>query len=363
MALSPNYGFPEPDNASLVKNGAQDIRALGDSIDSFLFRPFSRNAILNSGCEIAQRGTASVASNASTGQFMTDRWNVYRAVAGATFTRQNTNDTTNLPNIYYCIRAQRNSGNTATNVIWTSQNIETVNSIPFAGKTVTLSFYARAGANYSPTSSLLTVNLVSGTGTDQNALLGYTGSATPINQTATLTTTWQRFTYTGTIAATATQLGFIVYSTPTGTAGANDYYEITGVMLEVGNQASPYAPATPSYATELAACQRYYWRPSGQSTYGSYGFGNASASTQAFILVNVPVTLRSTASLALDYSTLALADSVNTPTAVTALVIQHKIDTAILVLADVASGLTQYRPYRLSNNNSTSGYVGFSAEL
>lgn len=33
MALSPNFGFPEPDNSSLVKNGAQDIRALGDAID------------------------------------------------------------------------------------------------------------------------------------------------------------------------------------------------------------------------------------------------------------------------------------------------------------------------------------------
>jgi hypothetical protein len=34
MATSPNFGFPEPDNSSLVKNGAQDIRALGDAIDT-----------------------------------------------------------------------------------------------------------------------------------------------------------------------------------------------------------------------------------------------------------------------------------------------------------------------------------------
>jgi hypothetical protein len=34
MALSPNFSFPEPDNSSLVKNGAQDIRALGDAIDA-----------------------------------------------------------------------------------------------------------------------------------------------------------------------------------------------------------------------------------------------------------------------------------------------------------------------------------------
>jgi hypothetical protein len=34
MALSPNFSFPEPDNSSLVKNGAQDSRALGDAIDA-----------------------------------------------------------------------------------------------------------------------------------------------------------------------------------------------------------------------------------------------------------------------------------------------------------------------------------------
>lgn len=36
MATSPNFGWPEPDNSSLVKNGAQDIRALGDAIDTSL---------------------------------------------------------------------------------------------------------------------------------------------------------------------------------------------------------------------------------------------------------------------------------------------------------------------------------------
>lgn len=34
MATSPNFGFPEPDNTALVKNGAQAIRTLGDAIDA-----------------------------------------------------------------------------------------------------------------------------------------------------------------------------------------------------------------------------------------------------------------------------------------------------------------------------------------
>ena len=41
------------------------------------------------------------------------------------------------------------------------QGLETINTIPYVGKTVTLSFYARAGANFSPTSSGLTVFILS----------------------------------------------------------------------------------------------------------------------------------------------------------------------------------------------------------
>jgi hypothetical protein len=142
------------------------------------------------------------------------------------------------------------------------QNWETVNSIPFAGKTVTLSFYARAGANFSAASSILTARLVSGTGTDQNWYLsGFTNQTSPINQSATLTTTWQRFAYTGTVATNVTQLGLGFLATPTGTAGANDWYEITGVQLDVGTWTASTAPtfrrAGGTIQGELAACQRY----------------------------------------------------------------------------------------------------------
>jgi len=37
LALSPNYSWPEPDNSDFVKDGATDIRALGDAIDSTVY--------------------------------------------------------------------------------------------------------------------------------------------------------------------------------------------------------------------------------------------------------------------------------------------------------------------------------------
>ena len=60
----------------------------------------------------------------------------------------------------------------------------------------------------------------------------------------------------------------------TANAGAsdNDYVRITGVQLEVGNQATEYEHKT--YAEELAACQRYYYR----HAFGSSEAGSANAS-------------------------------------------------------------------------------------
>jgi hypothetical protein len=215
-----------------------------------------KNAVLNSNFSVWQRGTSFTA----TGGYIADRWYATLGNTGRTVTRQTTSDTTNLPFIQYCTRMARDSGITTLQALKLAQSFETVNSIPFAGKTVTLSFYARAGANYSAASGALIVNLLTGTGTDQNYLVsGYTGSAQPINnQTATLTTTWQRFSYIGTIAATATELTALYEFNPVGTAGANDYFEVTGVQLEIAAAATAYSPNTATQALELAACQRYY---------------------------------------------------------------------------------------------------------
>ena len=244
-----------PARLAVGNNGEQIVADSSTSTGLRYQAPVQQNPFLNSAMQIWQRGTSTACSTTA---YAADRWQAYRAVAGATVSRQVTNDTTNLPNIQYAARVQRDSGNTATNAIFISQSLETINSIQFVGKTVTLSFYARAGANYSAASSALNIIVSSGTGTDQNVLTSYTGANNFISQTGTLTTTWQRFTYTGTVPTTATELGTYIYYTPAGTAGANDYFEITGVQLEVGSVATPFHTYAATIQGELAACQRYY---------------------------------------------------------------------------------------------------------
>jgi hypothetical protein len=217
------------------------------------------NPVLNSSYQVWQRGT-SVSLAASTPGYTADRWYVVNGANQATtVSRQATGDTTNLPFIQYCARVQRNSGQTGTGTMSISQPFETINSIAFAGKTVTFSFYARKGANYSATSDVLTVYLATGTGTDQNQQgAGYTGQTLAINDTLTLTTTWQRFTQAVTLGTSITEIQPVLTYTPTGTAGANDYFEVTGVQIDIGSVALPFRTNGGTLAGELAACQRYY---------------------------------------------------------------------------------------------------------
>jgi hypothetical protein len=192
------------------------------------------------------------------------------------------------------MRAQRNSGNTgaAPNQLYLAQSFESVNSIPYAGKTVTFSFYARAGANYSPTSSLLVTTLYSGTGTDQNVMTLYTGQATVATTNATLTTTWQRFSVSGTVATTAKELAMVFVVNPTGTAGAADYFEVTGVQLDIGSVALPFRTNGGTIQGELAACQRYYQRKTSVGNATLFGMGQASSTTQAYYSIPIPVSFR-----------------------------------------------------------------------
>jgi hypothetical protein len=193
------------------------------------------------------------------------------------------------------MRVQRNLSSSSTSQAQLAQSFETVNSIPYAGKSTTVSFYARKGANYSRTSDILTMGFTTGTGTDQNFYSGFTGASTAYTD-FTLTSTWQRFTYTATVPTTATQLAVTFFFTPTGVALANDYYEVTGVQVEAASSASAYSPNAATFQGELAACQRYFYQFASGST-KAIGIGTYNTTSEAYTSVNFPVTMRTTPTL------------------------------------------------------------------
>jgi hypothetical protein len=255
-----------------------------------------RNIVINGGFDIWQRGTSFTLA-AATNTYTSDRWLCYRGVTGMTVTRQSSG----LTGFQYAIRAARDSGNTSTTALQVTQSIETSNSLQFAGQTITVSFYARAGANYSAASSNLSVYLKTGTGTDQNYINGFTGDTNIVNgSTATLTTTWQRFSFTATAGSTATQLGIGLVGFPTGTAGANDYFEVTGVQLELGSVPTTFTRAGGSIQGELAACQRYYQRWTGSPAAANWmGSGAIMSSTSIVFPVLLPYQMRTAPTMAI----------------------------------------------------------------
>ena len=322
------------------------------------------NPIINSCFDIWQRGTS---ATIGTNTYSADRWIAFRGAyaSGMTISRQLVNDSTNLPNVQYCARIQRDSGNTSTQSMNLQYWQETSNSVILAGKTVTLSFYARAGANYSTSGNGLTFQLYTGTGTDQNgATVAYTGATAAINTSATLTTTWQRFSATATLATNTNEYGVLFVNTPTGTAGAADYYEVTGVQIDQGSVALPVRRNAATIQGELAACQRYYWRQTASNTQSSFGLGMSQSATVAANLVQHPVQMR-TAPSSVDFSTLAISDGVNYLLSVSALTISTNQNSPLMTALDItnATGATAYRTSYLRANSSTSGYLGFSAEL
>jgi hypothetical protein len=323
-----------------------------------------KNAIINGAFDIWQRGTTNVTTLLV---YTADRWQKGLATHFG-ISRTTVSDTTNLPTIQYAARMQRTNGSATTSVMDLGYSMESADSTKFIGQTVTLSFYARKGANYSGAAGAsFNFALYTGTGTDQSIMTSYTGGVAQINSSATLTTSMARYTASVTIPTTATEIGLYFNYTPTGTAGANDYVDITGVQLELGSSATTFSRNAGTIQGELAACQRYYRRWTTVGTYGVFGLGTAISSTRidtVFLLSPMRI-----APTSIDYnSNVAFtADQSNIVTQ-SALTLSSgtgggntTLDSAYVTAT--VSGATQFRPYIMLANANASAYIGFSAEL
>jgi hypothetical protein len=244
-----------------------------------------RNRIINGDFKIFQRNAAATTVTLNgVGYTGPDRFFVYQ---NGTAQVQTTRVSSGLTGFQYALRWGRPSTSTSTGVTVLGQAMETINCYDLQDQTVTLSFWARAGSNFSSVSNALYVALYAGTGTDQSAANmttgSWTSSSTPISTTINLSTNWTRYTFTVTLGSSISQLGFYSNWTPSGTAGNDDNVYITGVQLEKGSVATPFEYR--QYTTELALCQRYY----------SSGTGGAIPRPGDFLMfgyIYLPVTMR-----------------------------------------------------------------------
>jgi len=241
-----------------------------------------KNRIINGSMAIWQRGTSFTGGGSIT--YTADRWcNI--AYAGSTPTISQVTST-GLTGAKYALRVQRPNGNSNTASLNISSSLESVNVLDLAGSTVTLSFYARVGANYSAASSYIACYIDTGTGTDQNVYGTYTGQVTT-SQNNVGTTSWVKYTMTATVPSNATEIAVRFDNNGcVGTAGAADYYDIALVQLEKGSTATSfdYRP----YTTELQLCYRYYLR----HTNNRYQTSSTTTGSNVCAIVYYPVTMR-----------------------------------------------------------------------
>lgn len=234
--------------------------------------------------------TYSLATSATYGS--ANRWAVQGGSAAGIFNRDTSID--NGLGFQYNAKLGRNNGSSSTTQIIMAQVLETVNSIPLAGKAVTLSFYAKKGANYSGASSIFGAQINSGTGTDdsaQNLINGvWTGNNLVASGNATLTSSWQRFQYTGTVPSSAKQVGVEFSYTPVGTAGADDNVYIAGCQLEVGSNATVFEDR--GECIEKLLCARYLPYYDFPANEVQAGFGQATGNNAITLGLVFPVETR-----------------------------------------------------------------------
>ncbi len=247
----------------------------------------ARNLLTNGGKRFWQRGTSFVPSATI---FMDDRWKGRRAsnAAGSTYSRQ-----AGFSKAQYCMRMQRDSGNAATDALIYGHQIESAECYELAGRRVTVSADVRVGANYS--GGTLTVNVFTGTGVDEvmSVASGFaTGSASTAPTAQALSTTATRIRWPSfTLASNATEVGLAFVWTPTGTAGAADYVEITNIKFEVSAVGTRFF--NPPLEEEFAVCRRFYQKSFDLATTPAQSLGNGTGEETFIATIAGAVTNRS----------------------------------------------------------------------
>jgi len=303
--------------------------------------PSRKNILINGGFDVWQRGT----SGGTVNTYLADRWES----GGGGALSQDRQVATSGDDFNYSLRVQRPSTEThGWSVIGTT--LEELDSLPLRGKTLTFSCLIKVGANYSPTSSQLGMGI--GSSTIANRSWRYLGNVT---EQKTVTTSWVRYSVTVTIPTDSKQVGCGFVCSPTGTAGADDWFEIANAQLEVGSTATDFEHR--SYGTELQTCERYY------QTYGMgfHAFGITSTTIDSQFAFRTP--MRTSPSVTLldttpTFSQIGVATRTGTSSSITAS--SQAADGTGIVRVD---GFSSVGTNSVCIGYQTTPIFGFDAEL
>jgi len=268
-----------------------------------------KNRIINGAMVIDQRNAGASLSVANDGVYSLDRWRISNGVSTVTVQQSSSVIPTGFANsLGLTVSTTDNTGSHAIQQYIEGFNTSDLGFGTANAKTITLSFWVRSSLiglygvgfqnsaqnrSYVGTYTINTANTweqktITVAGDTSGTWIGATngiglslefdlGSTSSFNQTAG---SW------GTTANARRTSSCVNWAN---TASATFY--ITGVQLEVGNTATSfdYRP----YGTELALCQRYFWKQTYQQANTRFGTGiGLGDSTIDGLLINLPVPMR-----------------------------------------------------------------------
>jgi hypothetical protein len=257
--LNGNTGYGQV--AEWILNGRQDIinsfsggnAIINGSISAGNLGMF-RNRIINGNFEIWQRGNT--LTSTSSGGFIADRWKYGYNGTGATrifskqaFTMGQSEVPGNPKNYLRWNQSVAGSGATGNNIGQSIENVET-----FAGKTCTVSFYAKANV----TTQSLSFNLSQVFGTGGSPSTGVSSFTAGIP----LTTSWEKITFNVNVPSIAGKTkgtnndDYIILQMTPNPLNATFIIDIAQVQIEEGNIATPFEFRP--FAIEIKLCERFY---------------------------------------------------------------------------------------------------------
>jgi hypothetical protein len=246
----------------------------------------SGNVLINGGFDVWQRGTSGTQTSPG---YLADRWyTAYNILDTGTATVDRYLGNAG-PGSQYSVRIGASTGALSGGVTTSlSQVIETANTIPLVGRTVTLSAYMMTSDALASTTG--TMYLSYSTTVDASVTSGFTviGSIDFVGTSASPT----RTTLTVTVPSNAQTL--LVTVSPTNFLYQKlNYAYISGVQLEAGEVATPFTRAGLSIGGELSLCQRYFYIvPAGSYGVSNPYYGVALTSGLQVGLQSFPLTMR-----------------------------------------------------------------------
>jgi hypothetical protein len=329
-----------------------------------------KNKILNGDFSINQRNFSSGTTNA---EFNLDRWRtVYSGGTSTTSVQTFTPGAAPVSgyegkNFYrVSVSGQSSSSDSAR----FQQNMESVRTL--AGETATVSFWAKASTG--------TPKIAVGFGQYFGAVGSPSSFVEILAGTVTISTSWARYSVTVAIPSISGKtLGTdntdsislrlflsggssVAYAQGIGLQNAD--FDIWGVQVESGSNMTAFQTATGNIPSELAACQRFYFRANIDTTsYRLLGQGTVTSVNNCDIAVNLPVQMRiipyllETSAMSTFYYEPAGG---STPTSIS-LSSAATQNIGRVSVAKTSSFTVGYAIGLFSNN--TPAYLGFSAEL